>query len=229
MALYPTMRDILGDGDPLVAFTRLEHRILETLELGDDTTGLTAATYSLGLGSAGKTHLDRLSDYGNEYGYEARQARRHSDNGIRRLARLISTNWVVHAVPTLEVFLVQQQSGSFAITLRATRQHFIDMTDMSIETVASDGVRTPLDRPTTEHRLEGNEHAVERIVLSLNDPFVLPAPEPGASRAVRLSWPGEVWPRFAVSVVGSLSVDCMVTSQTLGNALQIQVDSIVRD
>lgn len=176
MALYSTMRDLLGDGDPLVAFTRLEHRILETLELGDDVTGITAATYSLGLGSAGKTHLDRLNDYGTEYGYEARQARRHSDNGLRRIARLITSNWVVHAGPSLEVFLVQQTSGSFAVTLRATRQHYIDMKGIDLCSVCADGSRSPIDAGWTIERIDGTDTTVERIIETLAHPLILPAP-----------------------------------------------------
>lgn len=226
MALYTTMCDLLGDGDPLVAFTRLEHRILETLELGDDVSGIAAATYSLGLGSEGKTHLDRLNDYGAEYGYEARQARRHSDNGLRRLSRLITSNWVVHAVPAIEVFLAQQSNGSFAVTLRATRQHYIDMKGIDLSTVGADGTRTQLEVPTRVGQVKGDATTVERIVQTLASPFVVPAPKPDRQRAVRISWQGEVWPRFAVSVVGSLSADVVVTSQTLGNTLQITVGSV---
>lgn len=226
MSRYPTMRDLLGDGDPLVAFTRLEHRILETLELGDDTAGITAATFSLGLGSAGKTHLDRLNEYGTEYGYEARQARRHSDEGLRRLARLITSNWVVHAVPFLEIFLVQQSNGSFAITMRAARQHFIDMRGIELSTVNSGGYRTPIQAETAITRTEGDETTVERIVATLARPLVLRAPRTDKSRTMRISWPGEVWPRFAVTVLGSLSANTAVTSQTLGNTLQVVVQVI---
>ncbi|HEX7825335.1 MAG TPA: hypothetical protein VF477_10570 [Mycobacterium sp.] len=92
MSEYPNMRRLLGDGDPLVAFQRLQHRILKTLDTGDDVRAIEAATYSLGLGSAGETHLDRLVDFGNAYGYEARQVRRFSDLGVRQLARLITSN-----------------------------------------------------------------------------------------------------------------------------------------
>ncbi|CAG7574233.1 hypothetical protein FB554_2404 [Barrientosiimonas humi] len=225
MATYPAMRDLLGEGDPLVAFSRLEHRILETLDLGDDVTNLYAAAYSLGLASDGATHLDRLNDFGRDYGYEARQARRHSDAGLRRLARLITSNWIVHAVPTLEIFLVQQSNGSFGVTMRATRQHYIDMKGFSCETVAADGTRRPLTVGTTTEKPSGaDESTPETIVQTLATPFVLPAPTPGVPKRLRVTWPGEVWPRFAVSVVGSLSADVVLTSQTLGNTSQVSVE-----
>lgn len=225
MAIHPVMRDLLGDGDPLVAFTRLEHRILETIELGDDITGIQAATYSLGLGSAGKTHLDRLIDYGRDYGYEARQARRHSDRGLRQLARLISSNWIVHTVPTLEIFLVQQSNSSFAVTLRATRQHHIDMRRLELFEVAQSGERRPLNLATTVAHEMPNGH-VERVCETLTEPFNLKVPESGTPRHLRVEWPGEVWPRFGVSVIGALASGLVVTSQTVGNTVQMTVEEL---
>lgn len=79
MADCPTIVALLGDGDPLLAFTRLETRILARLELDDDVTPLNAVAYSLGLASHGRTHLERLTDFGETYGYEVRHARRHSE------------------------------------------------------------------------------------------------------------------------------------------------------
>ena len=72
MARCPTLTALLGDGDPRVAFTQLQTRILETIDQDDDVTPILAASYSLGFASKGATHLDRLTDFGEDYGYEAR-------------------------------------------------------------------------------------------------------------------------------------------------------------
>ena len=147
MAACPTMVNLLGDGDPLLAFTRLEHRVLETIEHGDDTLPIEAAAFSLGLASASKNHLDRLNDFGAEYGYEARQARRYSDRGITQLARLIASNWVIHAVPAVEVFLAQQSDGSFGVMIRTRHQWFVTMKPVNVEWQHSNGTRQPVDLP----------------------------------------------------------------------------------
>lgn len=228
MAAYPTMRDLLGDGDPLIAFQRLHHRILETLDTNDDVRAIEAAVYSLGLGSAGKTHLARLEDFGTEYGYEVRQVRRYSDKGIEQLARLITSNWIVHTVPTLEVFLVQQSNGSFAVSLRTTRQHFIDMHDVQAYEQEGDSPRTP--RPTT---LQAEDTAPSgslpsRVTETLAQPFVLKAAKPGTPRHLRFVWQGEVWPRFVLNLVGSIEDGQVITSQTLGNAMQVTVEILAR-
>jgi hypothetical protein len=230
MATLPVMRDLLGDGDPLAAFQRLTHRILETLELGDDVRSLEAATYSLGLGSAGKTHLDRLNDFGQEYGYEVRQVRRYSDRGLRQLARLITSNWIVHTVPTLEVFVAQQPDRSLAVTLRATRQHFVSMHGVQVYEQEGDGARLPVAGSVERHlaaEVPSQQPApAERIVEELNRPFVLAPAHPGVPRHLRFEWKGEVWPRFALSIVGALAPGYVLTSQTLGNTMQVTVEAL---
>ena len=231
MATLATMRDLLGDGDPLVAFQRLQHRILETLELDDDVTGIEAAAYSLGLGSAGRTHLDRLNDFGRDHGYEARQARRHSDKGLRQLARLITSNWIVHTVPTLEVFLAQQANGSFAVTLRATRQHFVDMRELTIHDVRDHGDGAPQrTQRAVELAIEerpsrpGPPARAAHVVTTLAQPFVLPAPEPGEPSHLRFEWRGEVWPRFVFNLIGRTDAEPCITSQTLGAVMQVSLE-----
>lgn len=218
MSEYPTMRRLLGDGDPLVAFQRLQHRILETLDTRDDVRAIEAATYSLGLGSAGETHLDRLVEFGNAYGYEARQVRRFSDLGVRQLARLITSNWIVHAVPALEVFASQQANRSWAITLRATRPRLIDMSDVELSTANANGRRDAVHASLANVSIEPNE------IQTLATPFVLAAAAPGAPRHLRFEWRGEVWPRFVMNVVGPVLPHHVLTSQTLGNTLQLSVE-----
>ncbi len=225
MANYKAMRDLLGNGDPYLAFTRLQHRILETLELDDDVIPMTAAAYSLGLGSASKTHLDRLNDFGTEYGFEARQSRRHSDTGIRQLARLITSNWVVHSIPTVDVYLVEQSNGSFAIMMQTSQLAYIDMRELSFSLVGADGEQKPVPLEVDEERKPSGEHefTVERVIKTLKKPFMLKAPHRDKQRTWRMQWPGELWPCFTVTTIGALSKETTVSSQTLGNSLVITI------
>jgi len=208
-------------------------RFMETLELGDDVTGIEAATYSLGLGSAQKTHLDRLNDFGQEHGYEARQARRHSDKGLRQLSRLITSNWIVHTVPTLEVFMVQQSNGSFAVTLRTTRQLFVDMHVVTVHDVEgeAEGVprRTPRNLDMVVERqpsTSGPPPRAAREVTTLATPLTLKALEPGRARHLRFEWRGEVWPRMVMATIGSISPTVLVGSHTLGGVMQLHLDRL---
>jgi hypothetical protein len=215
-----TLVDLIGDGDPLIAMTRLTHRILETIERDDDAIRITAAAYSLGLGSAGRTHLQRLTDFGEEYGYEARQARRLSDDGVRELAQLITTNWIVHAVPTVEVLVIQQRDESFAIQVSTRRQWYIDMHPLLIQTQDSSGERSELTPPPLLAEQEAPKEQMPRQFVATLENFIrLPAPEPEEARYLRLTWVGEIWPRFIVSVMGPTSGATLVTSQCVGNTL----------
>lgn len=74
MTALPTVVALLGDGDPLLAFTQLQDRILQTIGQADDSLPIQAAAYSLGLASDSDTHLGRLTDFGADFGFEARQA-----------------------------------------------------------------------------------------------------------------------------------------------------------
>lgn len=180
--------DLLGEGDPLIAMTRLTHRILETIELDDDAVRITAAAYSLGLGSAGRTHLHRLTDFGIEYGYEARQARRLSDEGLRELARLITTNWVVHAVPSVEVFVVQISDRSFAVQVNTRRQWYIDMQALVIEAQDGDGRRRPLEPLPVVVTRESSDDGRPRDTSTTLKKFIrLPALAPGDEHCLRVN------------------------------------------
>lgn len=219
-----TLVDLIGEGDPLIAMTRLTHRILESIELDDDATRVTAAAYSLGLGSAGRTHLDRLNDFGAEYGYEARQSRRLSDEGLRELSRLISTNWVVHAVPTVEVVVIQERDESFAIHVSTRRQWYIGMRPLLIQTQDESGARADLrPPPVLEERSAPESDRPREYVATLARFIRLPAPEPGPGRTLRLTWVGEIWPRFSVATMGPTSGATLVTSQCVGNTMLLTV------
>ena len=219
MAQCPVLVGLLGDGDPLVAFTRFQARVLETLELGDDVMPIEAAAYSLGISSGQKTHLDRLNDFGTEFGYEARQARRLSDKGIRQLAQLVASNWVVHTVPTLELFVAQQADRALVLTLRTRRQQFVDMAALTMRQEAIAGrefaavpLETEIEGPTEGNSLWIKERLVSPIRLSTAD---LPA----SGISMRFVWHGEMWPRFSITIVGPIAPDMILTSQTLGATL----------
>jgi hypothetical protein len=219
MAQCPVMVGLLGDGDPLVAFTRLQARVLETLELGDDVMPIEAAAYSLGLSSGQKTHLDRLNDFGTEFGYEARQARRLSDKGIRQLAQLVASNWVVHAVPTLELFVAQQRDGSLVLTLRTRRQRFVDMAALTVRREAADG-REPVPASGETQADSSAQDDSLWVKERLAAPIRLPVEELSENGAsVRFVWHGEMWPRFSVTMVGPIAPDTLLTTQTLGATL----------
>ena len=240
----PVVVDLLGDGDPLMAFNRLEHRVLETLELGDDVLPLQAAVYSLGLATEAKTHLDRLNDFGTEYGYEARQARRHSDRGLQQLAALITSNWVVHTSPTVEVFIAEQSDRSLALTARTKHQWFVEMGTPTLQWQDADGTRRPIPQAVfvEDHRGgtsaqpssapetgDGNSDDDQPphsawLTTALRRPVRMPAPSVGQPSSLRVTWSGEVWPRFSVTLAGGFHRDTVLTSQTLGNTLVVTVE-----
>jgi hypothetical protein len=214
-----TVVDLIGEGDPLVAMTRLTHRILETIDLDDDAIRVTAAAYSLGLGSAGRTHLQRLNDFGVEYGYEARQSRRLSDEGVRELARLITTNWIVHAVPSVEVTVIQAADESLAVQISTHRQWYIGMRPLLIQAQDESGERRDWEPPPVLTERESPEESPRAFIASLERFIRVPAPAPGGAERMRLTWAGEIWPRFVVSVMGVLSDGALVSNQCVGNTL----------
>lgn len=238
MAGCPTIMALLGDGDPLVAFTRLQDGVLERIELADDVTPIEAAAFSLGLASSGRTHLERLNAFGVERGYEARQARRHSDRGIRQLAALICSNWIVQTTPILSVNLTQQADNSLAVMVYTQRQRFVDMKPLRFQRrVASSQPEPWHPQPalvTEDHQTSTTTASQTDISAAsepaaplpddlwvrqhLTSPIILPS-SGGEPIELRVSWFGEVWPCFEIKCIGALSSDLVVTSQTLGNTL----------
>ena len=227
MALCPVIRDLLGAGDPLVAFQRLQHHMLMSLQTDDDHRALEAAAYSLGLASKGATHLARLVDFGQERGYEARQARRHSDRGLRQLARMITSHWLVETVPTLSVLVIQDSPASFVITFRAVHLDVIGMHAPTVTTIdaALTETRHPLTLATKKVPASADSVALcaAHTVHTLQSPLRIEAPMPDAPRYVRLQWQGEVWPRMAISLLGGLRPDIQIASEGLGSSLQISL------
>lgn len=235
----PTIVALLGDGDPLMAFTRLETRILARLELDDDVTPLNAVAYSLGLASHGKTHLERLNDFGDAYGYEVRQARRHSDLGVQQLATLICSNWIVDTVPVINVVLTGHPDGSAEVAVATERPRFVDMCPLRIQWYRADGrpgeklhdVKPPPHFEPAAQPTHGNDSDAllpddlcvhQRLVESL----MLSPPGDEGVHGLRIAWPGEVWPCFQLQVIGPPSPDTIISSQTIGNAVVLQYQNI---
>ncbi|MFT3945160.1 MAG: hypothetical protein QM705_15240 [Ancrocorticia sp.] len=234
MARCLTLTALLGDGDPRVAFTQLQTRILETIDQDDDVTPILAASYSLGFASKGTTHLDRLTDFGEDYGYEARQARRHSDKGINELTRLICSNWLLHTVPTAEVTVVGQPDGTFLLMVRTKQQWFVDMHEFTIRRQTEYGLElwTPqpefIDAPQPEDSYESEQPNTARetawVVKQLCQPIQLPVPQKESPVAIRLDWQGEVWPRWSLRVMGRWDGGTIVESRTIGASVVLAVE-----
>lgn len=125
--------DLLGGGDPFVAYTRLCHEILDS-DLG---LAVKAAAASLGLLAEGDTHLKRLDAFGADIGMEQRQVRRYSDRGVRLLARLIASNWPTETVPSLTVIAVRGQ-GKWELHLASGRLQVIQMRPVLITALRGD-------------------------------------------------------------------------------------------
>lgn len=227
----PTIVALLGDGDPLVAFTRLETKILARLELDDDVIPLNAVAYSLGLASNGRTHLERLTDFGETYGYEVRQARRHSDLGVQQLAALICSNWIVDTVPVVNVVLTGLPDGSADVVVVATeRPRFVDMRPVQIQWYSADEapaqrLRDVLPPPRFEPvalAAYDNDCLPDnlRVHQRLAEPLILSPPDDGREHGLRIAWPGEVWPCFSTQVVEPIKSFVRIF-KTVGNAMTI--------
>lgn len=198
--------DLLGAGDPLVAYTRLGHEILDSeLDLP-----VKAAAASLGFLAEGDTHLKRLDAFGAEIGMEQRQVRRYSDRGIRTLARLIATNWPTETVPRLSVAVVRSDSG-WELHLSAVRLLAVEMRVPAV-TLLTGGTRHDLT-PSWETRDDhARQHAHTSEPLSVVDD--------GTETSVVIVWRGELWPKHSVTWVGP-HVDA--TSESLGNKLMLRL------
>lgn len=231
MAALPTVVALLGDGDPLVAFTQLQDHILRTIADADDSLPIQAAAYSLGLASTSSTHLGRLTDFGAEYGFEARQARRHSDVGLQRLAHLIASSWTVQTTPQCRITLTGQPGGYLTLVVQCTWPWFVDMHPLAISQMCTDG-RWTFWQPQPAFTPPADPIAQPGVVWlssQLTQPLRLrrvtsaACASPGVARgtahqvrAIRLHWRGEIWPQF-VTTMTDLPPSQPLSVTTLGN------------
>ncbi|RRD29291.1 hypothetical protein [Actinomyces bowdenii] len=218
-----------------MAFNRLQARILETIDSNDDALPIQAAAYSLGLASAATTHLDRLNDFGADHGFEARQARRHSDQGLKRLAHLIASNWTTQTTPECRIYLTGQPDQHLELHLHCTWPWFIDMKPIAIDRLAAgtDANRpweawqpppaftTPLDPTKQPETVWLASQLTQPLQLDTTTPgshqqSSTPARPPEHPPLIRIQWPGEVWPRFTTHY-STPPPGLTLSTTTLGN------------
>ncbi|MBO3724186.1 hypothetical protein J5X07_03935 [Actinomyces bowdenii] len=213
MTALPTVVALLGGGDPSVAFTQLQDRVLQVIDQDDDVLPIQAAAYSLGFASGRETHLARLNDFGADYGFEARQARRHSDVGLQRIAHLICSTWTVQLVPACHVWLTGQADGTLEVQISKAWPWFIDMRTMSLDTLDSDSRWIPWQSTLRFTAPPDPTADPETLWLRchLEQPLHLRPALP-----VRLRWPGEVWPQFTTITI-DLPSGAPLSITTLGN------------
>lgn len=208
----PVLSAVMGDGDPLVAYNAVKHRLLDA----DADTSLTAAMYSLGFASVGKTHLARLEDFGAEHGYDQRQARRYSDRGVRQLARLLATNWVNVTSPQLTATIVQTGESDFDCFTRTQHQLFVQMRPVSATLRGTDGTPNRLELAST-----GTEEGLW-LVRRYKGPVQLRV---AGEASLTLVWQGEQWPKYNLQILGDLSGHAII-SEMLGAKLMIRIITI---
>lgn len=186
------IRQVLGGGDPRMAYNALKHILLEH----SADLGVTAASYSLGYASDGFTHLDRLTEFGIDHGYDQRQARRYSDRGITALSRYIGSEWTLEASPVLRLAVVRwDDAQGLEALIQTERLPFIQMQQPKVELIDAEGARTTVDCEWEEQawtdgcRSSGHMH--------------IPADGVDSHQlALSILWPGELWPKFDVSWSG---------------------------
>jgi hypothetical protein len=206
LAHADTITQLLGAGDPYVAFTRIRHEVLGS----DLDITVRAAAASLGLSSDGDTHLKRLDDFGVEAHLDQRQVRRHSDKGIQTLARLISTNWPTETVPELTV-IVACEKDRWEIHFSMSRPLVVEMRQPIIEILLDTESR---DAEISLHTqtLGDREHSAgkEPVIVS----------RAGGQTSLVIVWRGELWPKFTVIW---RNAPAHISAEALGNKLMLRL------
>lgn len=185
LARTDTLRQVLGGGDPRVAYNTLKHVLIE----GGDSLSLIAASYSLGYASDGPTHLARLDGFGLTYGYDQRHGRRYSDRGITELARRIATEWTIEASPTLTVTLAHAAGRDHQIEVVITTECMavIEMEEPLVELVHPNGDRRTASADWAEVD-DSRRRSIATIQWDANN-----------NEALSILWSGELWPMFQVA------------------------------
>lgn len=196
---------LLGNGDPALAYTRLQHHILDN---ADDRT-IKAAAVSLGLLSDSEGVLGRLEDGGQELFVEQRQVRRLSDEGIARLATLISTNWLVEASPVLTVIVISAGDG-VSLAMHARHPLIVEMSEPQIAVYSGDEAA----EAAVQWRISDDEHT-----SSASTPMPLEITIGLGETSVAVTWRGEVWPKMECRLIGAPPVESV---ETLGNRIMVR-------
>ena len=192
LARTTAILEVLGAGDPRLAYNQLKHVLLSL----DQDLAVTAAGYSLGYASDYDSHLGRLDDFGRDYTYDQRQARRYSDKGIEQIARHISSEWMLEASPTLTIEVVKANDEVLELVIRSERLAIVEMRDPVVEMVSSTGKRESF--PVDWRPLAGEAGALRQEASVRTDQLRQP------DVAVSVLWTGEAWPLFHLAVLRGL-------------------------
>lgn len=206
MGLAPTICTLLGAGDPLLAFTRLQHHLLDEAH----ERSITAAAASLGFLSEGNTHLARLTEAEALLHVNQRQVRRYSDEGLLQLAALITTNWTIEVVPELTVDVIAEPAGVM-LALHAHHPSVVAMRDPVVELLSeSERVALPIawSRADAEEQVQLRGSMPVRVAYDAQE------------TSLTVQWRGEVWPKFTVRLHGGASPS---TVESLGNRLMLRL------
>lgn len=204
-----TIRDLLGGGDPHVAYTRLTHEILDS----DLDLSIKAAAASLGFSSDGDTHLKRLDEFGAEVGLEQRQVRRYSDRGIKALARLIATNWPTETVPQLTV-IARHDGQRWELHLTTRRLLAVEMRPLRIEVLVGQNRDEPdLDWQTIDQNPWQHAHTTQPLIIANTE----------QETSVVIVWRGELWPKHNIAWRGASP---LAESESLGNKLMLRLRAV---
>ncbi len=202
-----TICQLLGAGDPYVAFSKLRHQVLDS-DLG---LSIRAAASSLGLLAEGESHLARLVAFGEEAFLEQRQVRRYSDKGIRELARLITTNWPTETSPQLTA-IISPNSVGWEMQVTTARLNAVEMKDPQVAVLV--GAETAYPELSWKVGVRG-----AWFHSGLREPiFVYKAGDVEIS--VVVVWRGELWPKFNTVWLGTFDGG---TVETLGTKLMLRL------
>jgi hypothetical protein len=197
---------LLGSGDPLVAYTRLQHALLDATL---DRT-VKAAAASLGFSSSAATHLDRLVEAGEDLELDQRQVRRLSDQGLVTLAQLISTNWTLEAVPELTV-IVTATEAAFELLVMTVRPLVVEMSVPTIEVLIGPDM-LEAEVKWASRQGDGREQGALSVPVSIQRAEL--------ETSVVVVWRGELWPKFTTVWHGP---HVSPSSETLGNKLMLRL------
>jgi len=206
MAACPVLLELLGNGDPLTARRSLIHHIHE-LEAADQADmPIRAAAASLGLADQTKTHLDRLNNFGTEYGYEQRQVRRFSDKGLRELAATITTRPLNLARSNVDLFIhwddTDPATPGWAIAAITHQHWFVHMEALQLSIGSHRNDQTTIPLETTAQR--------DKVWITTRyEPVFLT--NLTATVVVTLRWPGELLPKYTTLIASDQAPGSIVT------------------
>ena len=211
VAESPTICQLLGNGDPLVAWSELHRRALDV----DWSIDIEAAWYSLAMASTERTHLARLEEFAAQFYIDQRQARRYSDRGVIQLARLTATNWATASVPSLDVYIRFSDCANIAVNIRCSYPDSVRMRQPQIRALDC-GTNCPEEPPMD--RLESDH----RVHLTFTRPLQVKILN---QIAIEIVWSGELWPKFGFLVVPSAHQPASVGLECLGAKARVEIHS----